>query len=224
MMPEKFESKELNLQVYVDAEYEKFVPLEFRLDPFGYFEKKGKNVKSGEIRRDDSGRVRDDPTAVKDMTWVADDGSQIEVVGKKVNIKKGHVAKTNNPLHEFTVLTRAHEFNLPCAKPIARAENGDEHLLVTERIKGFRLSSGSKIEEILREKRFDARSLADFKAQAEEIMTELQKKFEGAGIIRTWALKDMVVDVDFENKKIISLIPTDWERTKLIEPKSEKLF
>lgn len=47
-------------------------------------------------------------------------------------------------------------------------------------------------------------------------MEQLKKKFEEAGIIRTWKLKDMVFDIDIENKTIRSIVPTDWERTKKV--------
>ena len=42
------------------------------------------------------------------------------------------------------------------------------------------------------------------------------------GIIRKWKLKDMVLDVDFESKKVVGITPTDWERTKINSNKLEE--
>ena len=53
-------------------------------------------------------------------------------------------------------------------------------------------------------------------------MIELQQHFEEAGIIRSWKLKDMIFNIDIENKRINGIVPTDWERTKIDEKKLEK--
>jgi hypothetical protein len=48
-------------------------------------------------------------------------------------------------------------------------------------------------------------------------MSELKTQFDTAGVVRSWKLKDMVFEVDVENKKIASMVPTDWERTRIVE-------
>lgn len=219
-MEERFENNE-QPGVFIDAEYEKFVPQEFKADPFTYFEDHGVNIKSGEKKVDENGKVREDPTAVKDMEWTALDGEKIDVVGKKVNTEKAQIAKTGNPLHEFEVLTRAQEFGLPCAKPIARAEKDNEHLLITERIDGIRLSSIAETKRSIAENNLTQDDLDDIISQATAIMEDLERKYRVAGIIRKWNIKDMVLNIDYESKKIKSLIPTDWERTKLVTPEQE---
>jgi len=221
-MPENFERPknltEEGHKVFSDSEIRKFVPPEFQSDPFSYFERSGINIKKGKVKRDETGKVREDPTAVKDMVWQAEDGSQLNVVGKRVNREKAQIAKTGNPLHEFEVLTRAAEFDLPCARPIAHAEQNGEHLLIMEKIEGFRIANSREIKTALKDHNFSQKDIEDLKEQATTIMDDLKKRYEAAGILRSWALKDMVVEIDFESKKIISLIPTDWERTKLVPP------
>ena len=45
----------------------------------------------------------------------------------------------------------------------------------------------------------------------------MKSLFEQSGVVRGWKLKDMVFQIDVENKKVISVVPTDWERTKIIK-------
>jgi hypothetical protein len=40
-------------------------------------------------------------------------------------------------------------------------------------------------------------------------MNELRIGFEAAGVKRNWKLKDMVLEIDLDNKRIISVVPTD---------------
>ena len=55
-------------------------------------------------------------------------------------------------------------------------------------------------------------------------MEELQSQFEEAGITRGWKLKDMVFDIDVENKRIVGMTPTDWERTKIDKERFEVVY
>ena len=64
------------LKVEVEPGFAEFVPKEFLDDPAGYFEREGRNIKTGEIKYDESGAVREDPTAVKDLPiWKNTEGS-----------------------------------------------------------------------------------------------------------------------------------------------------
>lgn len=53
-------------------------------------------------------------------------------------------------------------------------------------------------------------------SEAQQKMDELKARFDTAGVIREWKLKDMVIEVDVPNKKILSVVPTDWERTRIV--------
>lgn len=115
------------------------VPQEFLSDPVGYFEREGRNIKTGEVKRDETGRVREDPTAVKDFpVWRNAQGIEIQVVGKRVNPAKGMVGELGDPLHEYKILKQLAQMGLPAAKPVATAEQVGTHIIVMERIPGIR--------------------------------------------------------------------------------------
>ena len=105
--------------------------------------------------------------------------------------------------------------DLPAAKVVAKAEQADTHIIVMERIPGLRWSERDSLN--LKERGYSDEDIASLINDAELKMNELKKVFDEAGVIRSWKLKDMVFQVDFENKKISSIVPTDWERTKIIE-------
>lgn len=203
-------------RVEIEAGFAEFVPQEFLDDPAGYFKCEGKNIKTGEIKYDESGAVREDPTAVKDLpVWKNAEGTEIRTVGKCVNIGKGAVGESGDPFHEYKILERLAQMGLPAAKPIANAEQGGVHIIVMERIPGLRWSERDSL--YLKERGYSDKDVADLVAEAELKMDELKAQFDEAGVIRGWKLKDMVFQVDIENKRITSMIPTDWERTKIVE-------
>ena len=203
-------------KVDVEFEFAAFVPQEFLNDPVGYFEREGKNIKTGEIKYDETGRVREDPTAVKDLpVWKDAGGTEIKTVGRRVNTAKGAVGESGDPFHEYKILERLAQMGLPAAKPIAKAEQANTHLIVMERIPGLRWSERDSLN--LKEKGYSDEDIATLTTEAEQKMNELKTQFDESGVIRNWKLKDMVFEVDVENKKIISIVPTDWERTKIIE-------
>lgn len=106
---------------------------------------------------------------------------------------------------------------LPAAKPIAKAEQSGTHIIVMERIPGLRWSEKGSLN--LKEKGYSDEDIANLMNEAEQKMSELKARFDEAGVIRGWKLKDMVFEVDVENKTITSMVPTDWERTKIVENK-----
>jgi hypothetical protein len=203
-------------QVEVVPEYADFVPQEFLNDPAGYFEREGKNIKPGEIKYDETGAVREDPTAVKDLpVWKDAKGAEIQTVGRRVDTAKGAVGESGDPFYEYKILERVAQMGLPAAKPIAKAEHSGTHIIVMERLPGLRWSERDNLN--LKERGYSDDDIAALMAEAEQRMSELKTQFDGAGVVRSWKLKDMVFEVDVENKKITSMVPTDWERTKIVE-------
>ncbi len=206
-----------NLKVEVEPGFAEFVPQEFFDDPVGYFEREGKNIKTGEIKYDETGRVREDPTAVKDLPiWKKVGGAEIQTVGKRINTVKGAVGELNDPFHEYKILKQLARMGLPAAKPIAKVEQAGIHIIVMERIPGLRWSERESLN-LKRKEGYSDENITALIAEAEQKMNELKARFDEAGVIRGWKLQDMVFQVDIENKKIVSIVPTDWERTKIIE-------
>jgi hypothetical protein len=202
----------------IDPAFIPYVPEDFKNDPFGYFEREGKNIKSGEITYKESGEISEDPTAVKDLPiWAGADGSAISVVAKRINTAKSEVRRSQDPYYECHIMEFARAFGLPCPRIVLKAESTDQFLFVTERVKGMR--GLEKEMRFLKENGFSDADMESIKIQAETMMKALKERYDAVGIARKWELKDMVFDVDLENKKIISLVPTDFEKTKIDQPK-----
>lgn len=201
-------------KIEIKPEFTEFIPREFIDNPIEYFEQEGRNIKKGEIIRDEGGVIHEDPTAVKDLpTWKNEAGIEIQIVGKRVNADKGAVRDSGDPFHEYKILEQLAEIGLPAAKPIAKVEQAGVHIIVMERLPGFRWSERKSLD--LREKGYTDKNIEILIAEAENKMQELKSKFDEAGIVRDWKLKDMVFQIDVEGKKIISVVPTDWERTRI---------
>ncbi len=202
-------------KVEIEPEFIAFVPQEFLDDPTGYFEREGKNIKTGDIKYDSIGVVREDPTAVKDLPiWKNTEGMEIQTVGKRVNTTKGAVGESGDPLHEYKVLEQLSQMGLPASKPVAKAEHAGTHIIIMERIPGLRWSEKESLN--LKEKGYSDEDIATLMNEAEQKMSALKTQFDAAGVIRGWKLKDMVFEVDIENKRIASMVPTDWERTRIV--------
>lgn len=203
-------------KVDIEPDFFEFVPQEFLNNPVGYFEHTGKNIKTGDIKYDEEGEVREDPTAVKDLpNWKNTKGKEIRTIGKRINTSKGVTGESNNPFHEYQILEKLAQMKLPAARPIAKAEQAGTHIIIMERIPGIRWSEKSSLN--LKEKGYSDEDIADLLTDAEDKMNALKRRFDEAGIIRSWKLKDMVFEIDTENKKIKSMLPTDWERTRIKE-------
>jgi hypothetical protein len=220
---ENFPNSHDNLQervsvpkVEVKPEFAIFVPPEFLDDPIGYFEREGKNIKTGEVKHDETGRIREDPTAVKDFpVWKSDEGAELHTVGKRVNTAKGAVGESGDPFHEYAILEKLFEMGLPAAKPVAKVEENGTHIIVMERIPGTRWSEKDSLG--LDREGYSPEDIAALMAEAESEMNKLKARFDEAGVVRSWKLKDMVFQIDVRGKKIISIVPTDWERTRIVE-------
>ena len=212
--PKKNKDESLHPQIYIESGFESFVPEEFIKDPFSYFEEKGiNNSNRKQINFDAEGNL-EDPGAVKILPpWSNKNGETLSTIGKKVNIQKAQMKKQGDPFWEYKVMELVQELGLPSPKPIAKVKQGNSHLIVMERIKGI-VQSEEGMRPIL-EADLSEEDKNDLKMQAQKMMDDLAKKFEKAGLKRNWYLKDMVLDIDIPNRKIKSIIPTDWERTKI---------
>jgi len=215
---QKREKLKPELEIEVKSGYEDFIPEEFKKNPIGYFETKGINIKTGEIKRDDIGVVKEDPSAVKELPmWVDKNRKELQVIGKRVNIEKGKVGESGNPFYEYKMIETVRSIGLPAPKLIAKAEQQEARLILMEKIIGIGWYEKNALK--LKERGYSDEDIEILKQQAEKQMNELKEKFEEAGIIRDWKLKDMIFDIDIENKKIKNITPTDFERTKIDEIK-----
>ncbi len=215
---ESGKESESKANIEVESGLDDFVPEEFRQNPLEYFENKGQNIKSGEVKRDETGRVREDPTAVKEFpVWADANRQELPTIGKRVNVEKGKVGESGDPFYEYKIMEIVTSVGLPAPRPVAKVEQQGTHLIVMEKVKG--ISWHEKNASKLKEKGYSDEDVENLIKQAEIVMTELQQRFNEAGIIRGWKLKDMIFDIDIENKKINKIIPTDWERTKIDEEK-----
>lgn len=201
-------------EIEIGEGYEEFFPEEFKNNPVKYFEDNGINIKAGDVKYDEEGLIRKDPTAVKTLpAWTNKEGEKIFIVGKKVNVVKSQVGKTADPFYEYKIMEIAKEFNLPVPNPIAKVKQADNHLILMEKVEGITWTERGKIE--IQDRGFSTEDIESILIEAQEMMLALQTAFEEIGLVRTWQLKDMIFDIDFQNKKLLKIIPTDWERTEI---------
>ena len=208
--------------------YESFVPEQFKADPFGYFDAHGVNIKPGESKFAEDGKVREDVAAVKYLpVWENEAGEKLETVAKRINPEKGRVRKEGDPFYEYHILQLLTELGLPTIKPIAKIESDGRFMTITERAKGFSIFDLKKMIPELKAKGYSNEDLQGLQAKALEKMDALRETFEQFGIYKDrsedhkdhWKIQDMIFDIDFDNKEILSVIPTDWEKTKLDKEK-----
>jgi hypothetical protein len=199
-----------------ETEYLPCIPDEFRENPLQYFETHGIQIKDGDPKIDDEGKLRDDPTAVKVFPeWTSIDGQAITVVGKRVNPEKGELQKSGDPLHEYRIIQRLYHRGLPVARPVAAYSGEKGTVFVTEKIIGLGWNATAKDQ--LTRSGFTDEEVQSILEQASEQLRQLQQQFEAVGVQRKWELKDMVLDIDMEHKNLRKIVPTDWERTRLDE-------
>jgi len=207
--------------IEVAPEYEKFIPADFRNNPIEYFESQGKNIKPGEIKLDEAARVKEDPTAVKELpVWADGSGNELETIGKRVNVLKGEVGESQDPFYEANILRVVHSLGLPAPRLIAQVSSQSEHLIIMEKAAGISWYDKESLKKNLAG--YSKAEIEELKQKAEALMHELKERFDEAGIIRDWKLKDMIFNIDFERQEIISITPTDWERTKIDKDKLSK--
>lgn len=192
------------VRVEIEPDFVDFAPQEFKDDPFRYFHSKGINVKE---------TVKGDVDKVKDLpAWKSDSGEEIGVLGKQVAVEKAEIGKSGDPFYEYELMKKIRRLGLPCAKPIAKATQGNRHIIFMEKVEGFRTTTIDK--KRLAEAGISEADLPGLVEQAKEMIAFWKTKFEAAGFFRAWRAKDMVYQIDPAQKKILGLVPTDWERTK----------
>jgi hypothetical protein len=134
--------------IEVEGAYKDFVPPEFEKDPIGYFEREGRNIKEGELKRDRTGKVREDPTATKYLpTWKDWKGNELNLVGKRINTQKAQMLYRADPFHEYDVIKKVNELGLPAAKPVMKLVQGGTYMFITEKIPGFRFRIRNQIKQ-----------------------------------------------------------------------------
>jgi hypothetical protein len=197
------------IHVEIEPGYESFVPDIFVTGPVEYFEDVGRNIKPGEIKRDDEGNVKEDPTNVKELpVWHDANGTELHTVAKRIDPKKGCIAPLTGTFHEYDAMKIVNNAGLPSPKPIVKVEDGKFCLIVMEKIEG--ISWYDKQALALKQKGYSDEEILNLYHQAEETVDALKKQFEEAGISREWQMKDMIFDIDVDQKKIRGMIPTDW--------------
>jgi hypothetical protein len=198
--------------IFIEAKYRPFAPSAFLEDPVGYFEREGENIKSGGVRFKKDGSISEDPTATKWLpTWHNENGNELRVVAKRVNVEKSEIGRASDPFYEFHVMEEVRKRGLPTVAPIAKIEQGDTHLVVMEQASGMRWSKDTS--ELLKVLGYTDVDIESIKEQTLRKMEQLKEQFEASGIIRKWKLADVLFEIDIEAKKVTGATPIDWERT-----------
>jgi len=189
------------------------VPEDFKDNPFDYVKSFGVNIKNGERKIDDVGAVREDPNAVKLLPKWQFRESEFIPVAKIINLLKGEVGNSEDPFYEYNIIRHIRSLGLPAPEPILSVEKDGEYMFLTKKVSGINWYERDLLK--LDEKGWTEEDIAGFLRQAQIKMEELAKTFEAQGIIRSWKLKDMVFEIDLDKKTIISVVPTDFERTRI---------
>lgn len=191
--------------IKIEDGYENFVPEEFKADPFSYFTEQGKNLTPWK-----------ENMKVKEFIWKDENGNDLHVVAKKVSPEKN----PEDPFYEYTIMETINQMGFSCPKPVARVESNGQFMIITEKISGVSYSDFENISIELKSKGYSDEDIKKLNQDAKDEMVKLREKFESAGIHKDfhkdhWKTKDMVFNVDIENHKIITVIPTDFEHTKI---------
>lgn len=195
------ESDGEKIDLEIETGFENFVPLEFKQDPFGYFERTGK-----EIRKDEKVEVRNMPV------WHNEKGEKLKTVAKNIITSSDKKGSAKDSLFEYKIIRLAHSLGLPAPNAVTKAENKDKHLMVVEEPSGFRWKDR---EEFFREYNLNDEEVKDIKKQAGEEIKNLREIFKNAGIAKDWKMEDLVFDVDFNNRKINNVTPLNFEKSKI---------
>lgn len=197
--------------INISSNYTEIIPKEFRDNPKSYFENYGVNIKSGEKIIDGQGKVREDPTAVKYFpNWQDNNRNVKSIVAKKVNTEKGKIRKSGDPFYEAKIMQyikKQNIYHLQVSDVIAKVEQDGEYFIVMERI------TGRTWTEIL--SNYSESQILSITKQTKQIIEQLKQKYSNIGIVRNFDLKDMIFKID-EKGNVSDIIPTDWEKTKLI--------
>lgn len=218
------ENQENKPELHIESRYDDFLPEDFKSKPQKYIEDLGENIKSGEIKYHEDGRVREDPTASKFLPeWQNSRGEVIQPISKKVNLEKvitqiePEGEKFYDSLLEYKMMTLCQILDLPSAKPIGFVKQDDKLYTIMEKVRGYTWTKKDK--EILGKLGLNTEDEESIKRQIKEQMNALKEKLEEFGIYRKWKHKDMILGLDIEHKIVDSIIPVDWERSYLDKEK-----
>jgi len=214
-------------KIYINEKYIDLVPFNFLENPEKYIESNGENIKSGEKKYHEDGSVKEDPTASKILPqWENQKGETISVVSKKVNLEKVRTKTTErgekfqDPLLEYKMISLAKLLDLPTAEPIGFLKQNNKVYNLMEKLKGYTWTKRDK--EKLFEMGFSEKDEKPIKNQIIVLMQDLKDQYEEFGIYRKWKYKDMVFDIDFENKNVTDIVPVDWEKSYIDRDKLMK--
>lgn len=205
-----------SVHVEIEPGYEAFVPDLFRREPVEYFESLGLNVQVDA----ETGIGRKEHSSVKVLpVWTDTEGHELHTIAKKIKTTASCVGEPKYRFHEYDVMKIVNRAGLPAPKVIAKAEQAGQCLIVMERIHG--VSWYDKKAFALKEKGYSDEEILQLYHQAEAVVDDLKRRFEEAGITREWVMKDMIFDVDLEQKRIQGMIPTDWSNVAIDADKLE---
>lgn len=209
------ETSDQSFKAEFGEEYAPLVPLELRQDPLGYFERLGTPMKGGEKKYDKKGSLRDDPGAVRQLPdWKAKDRI-VTPIAKRANRGKSMLKETGEPLYEYNLLSYIQSLGLPAPKPIGFFENEQDSIFLMEKVAGY-----TKKELDVAVSEWSVGDINQLKQDTERAMTELENLFLVNGLQRSWKVNDMVFQIDVANRRLARLIPTDFERTRVLVSES----
>ncbi|MCR4275006.1 MAG: hypothetical protein NUW02_03100 [Candidatus Campbellbacteria bacterium] len=191
--------------------YASLVPLELRQDPLGYFERLGTPMKSGEKKYDKEGSLRDDPGAVRQLPDWEEGDRVVTPIAKWTNREKSMLKETGEPLYEYNLLSYIQSLGLPAPKPIGFFESEQNSIFLMEKVDGY-----TKKELDVAVSGWSAEDIHQLKQDTEREMVDLQNLFLANGLQRSWKANDMIFQIDFVNRRLVRLIPTDFERTRVL--------
>ncbi len=209
------ETSEQPFNAEFGEEYASLVPPELKQDPLGYFERFGIPMKGGEKKYDKKGSLRDDPSAVRQLPDWKEGDRIVTPVAKKTNRGKSMLKETGEPLYEYNLLLYIQSLGLPAPKPIGFFENEQESIFLMEKANGY---TKKELDVVISE--WGAEDIQQLKKDTEREMANLQKLFLANNLERSWKLNDMVFQVDVVNRRLTGLIPTDFERTRVLVTES----
>jgi hypothetical protein len=120
-------------------------------------------------------------------------------------------------------MKKAKELGLPTANPIAfvfgRNFNEGSYVIM-EFVEGV---SGDKFEEEMQKFDFSEEAKLRLRGDLQKIHREIAQNYrERLGVDKNWYLKDLIIQLDQKEQKIVRVVPVDWERISPYNPNNPK--
>ena len=191
-----------NYEILINPQLQTELPPEFIKNPTKYLHENGRTLK--QANRD--GKYPDEEIIQTKL-------SEQEIIAKRVETKKVKVAK-----QELAISLTAQKAGLGGVKSVgfltAKDRQSGDYLLM-EKVQG--VSVPQFIKEI--NAKLGEGEIALFKKIINLKIEEIAENYrQRINIDKTWYLKDFLIDFDWDNKKIINIVPLDWERVRLFNP------